>query len=278
MNPYKPRVKAPDPYLIKQTKDILQRNNLNSVCEEASCPNRAECYFHNTTTFMILGKSCTRSCHFCSVQTGKGEEINKDEPSSLARAINELGLDYVVLTSVDRDDLKDYGAGHFKACVSKIKEKCPKVEIELLTPDFRADSSALDIIISLGVKKLAHNEETIRRISKAVRPQSSYDRSLKTLEYYALHSQSIIKSSLMLGLGESDSELLETMQDLLDVGVSELTLGQYLQPSPKHLEVQRYCSQDLFDELKAEALDMGFKAVASGPLVRSSYHAKDLSL
>ncbi|PHR58069.1 MAG: lipoyl synthase [Arcobacter sp.] len=276
MNPYKPRVKAPDPFLVSKTQDILQKYKLNTVCEEASCPNRAECYFHKTATFMILGKTCTRSCHFCAVKTGKGEDIDKDEPLNLSRAINDLGLDYVVLTSVDRDDLKDFGSSHFKACVSKIQEECPRVEIELLTPDFKADTSALDIIISTGVKKLAHNEETVRRISKEIRPQSSYDRSLATLEYYAQHGQSIVKSSLMLGLGERNSELLETMQDLLNVGVTELTLGQYLQPSPKHAEVKRYCSQSLFDELKAEALSMGFKAVASGPLVRSSYHASDL--
>lgn len=276
MNPYKPRVKAPDPFLISKTQDILQKHKLNTVCEEASCPNRAECYFHKTATFMILGKVCTRSCHFCSVKTGKGDEIDKHEPTHLARAVKDLGLNYVVLTSVDRDDLKDYGSRHFQACVSKIQEECPEVDIELLTPDFKADTQALDIIISTGVKKLAHNEETVKRLSKEVRPQSSYDRSLATLEYYAGHSNSIVKSSLMLGLGETDAELLETMKDLLNVGVSELTLGQYLQPSAKHAKVKRYCSQDVFDELKAEAFSMGFKAVASGPLVRSSYHASDL--
>jgi len=276
MNPYKPRVKAPDPFLIAKTQSILKNNRLTTVCEEASCPNRAECYFHKTATFMILGEICTRACHFCAVQTGKGQEIERDEPTRLTRAINELGLNYVVLTSVDRDDLKDYGAGHFKACVSRIKEACPKVEIELLTPDFKADTTALDIIISTGVKKLAHNEETVRRLSKEVRPQSSYDRSLNTLEYYSKYSKSIVKSSLMLGLGETDKEIIETMRDLLNVGVSELTLGQYLQPSVKHAGVKRYCSQDLFDDLKVEALCMGFKAVASGPLVRSSYHAANL--
>jgi len=276
MNPYKPRVKAPDPFLVSKTQDILERHRLNTVCEEASCPNRAECYFHKTATFMILGKVCTRACHFCSVQTGKGQAIENDEPSRIAKAIKELSLNYVVLTSVDRDDLKDYGSKHFLACVSKIQEECPRVEIELLTPDFRANEKALDIIISTKVKKLAHNEETVRRLSKSIRPQSSYDRSLATLEYYALHSQSIVKSSLMLGLGETDKEVIITMQDLLNVGVTELTLGQYLQPSAKHARVQRYCSQDLFDELKNEALNMGFKAVASGALVRSSYHAADL--
>lgn len=278
MNPYKPRVKAPDPYLISKTQDILKKNNLNTVCEEASCPNRAECYFNNTATFMILGKVCTRSCHFCSVQTGKGDFIDSNEPSNLAKSITELGLDYVVLTSVDRDDLQDYGANHFKDCVSKINEECPNTIIELLTPDFKADSKSLDIIISTGVNKLAHNEETVRRLSKEIRPQSSYDRSLDTLEYYATHSKSIIKSSLMLGLGETYLELIQTMKDLLNVGVSELTLGQYLQPSKKHAMVKKYYSQELFDALKIEALNLGFKAVSSGPLVRSSYHAKELGL
>jgi len=276
MNPYKPKVKAPDPYLISETQNILRKNQLNTVCEAASCPNRAECYFHKTATFMILGDVCTRACGFCHVKTGRGLNVDKDEPYRLAKAINALGLNYVVITSVDRDDLSDYGAGHFYACVQEIKKECPEVKIELLTPDFHGDEKALDIIIESGAQKLAHNEETVRRLSKTVRPQSSYDRSLKTLSYYALKSNCIVKSSLMLGLGESEQEVLETMKDLLDAGVSELTLGQYLQPSQEHLQVRRYYPQEFFDYLKEEGLNMGFKAVASGILMRSSYHAKEL--
>jgi len=276
MNPYKPKVKAPDPYLISETTKVLQKHKLNTVCEEASCPNRAECYFHKTASFMILGKVCTRACRFCHVQTGKGSRIDKDEPYRLAKAIKDLDLDYVVITSVDRDDLSDYGAAHFFQCVKEIQKECPHVKIELLTPDFRGDEKALDMIVSSGVEKLAHNEETVRRLSKTIRPQSSYERSLKTLNYYALKSNSIIKSSLMLGLGESEAEVHETMKDLLNAGVSELTLGQYLQPTQKHHHVKRYYPQTFFNHLKEEALNMGFKAVASGILVRSSYHANKL--
>jgi len=276
MNPYKPKIKAPNPFLIDHTTEVLLRNRLNSVCEAAICPNRTECYANNTATFMILGDTCTRACSFCNVKTGKGLAVDEDEPYRLAQAIKELKLDYVVITSVDRDDLNDYGAGHFLSCVNVIKKECPRVKLELLTPDFHADERAMELIVQNKVEKLAHNQETVRRLSPTVRPQSKYDRSLKTLQYYASKSQSIVKSSFMLGLGENENELLETMQDLLDVGVSELSIGQYLQPTPKHHKVQRYYPQEFFDQLRVEAVNMGFKAVASGILVRSSYHAKDL--
>lgn len=276
MNPYKPKVKAPNPLLVDHTQEILHRHRLHSVCEAASCPNRTECYSNNTATFMILGNVCTRACTFCNVKTGKGLTVDMDEPYRLAQAIKELKLDYVVITSVDRDDLPDFGAGHFLSCVNAIKEECPSVKIELLTPDFHANLNALDLIIQTKVQKLAHNQETVKRLSLSVRPQSKYERSLRTLQYYAQESQSIVKSSLMLGLGENENELFETMQDLLDVGVSELSIGQYLQPTAKHHKVEQYYSQDFFDELRIEAMNIGFKAVASGTLVRSSYHAKEL--
>ncbi len=225
---------------------------------------------------MILGDICTRACTFCHIKTGKGLTPDINEPHRLAEAVKELGLDYVVITSVDRDDLSDYGAGHFLACVKRIKEACPYVRIELLTPDFRSDKEAMDLIVQAGVEKLAHNQETVKRLCESVRPQSRYERSLETLAYYALKSRSIIKSSLMVGLGEHENELLETMQDLLDVGVSELSIGQYLQPTLKHHPVKRYYPKEFFEEIRSEALSMGFRAVASGPLVRSSYHAKEL--
>ncbi|PHS58332.1 MAG: lipoyl synthase [Sulfurimonas sp.] len=276
MNPYKPRVKAPDPHLIEFTRDILKNNEVNTICEAGSCPNRTECYSKKTATFMILGDICTRACKFCNVKTGKGLAIDLDEPSRVAKAISELGLDYLVLTSVDRDDLFDYGASHFASCVSKIKEKNPDIKIELLTPDFKANKKSLDIIVSTGVEKLSHNQETVRRLSDFVRPQSSYEISLKTLEYYTKNSSSIIKSSLMLGLGETKKEIIDTMKDLLSVGVSELSIGQYLQPSPKHHMIKKYYSKEFFDNIRQEALAIGFKSVASGILVRSSYNAKDL--
>ena len=273
---FKPKVKAPTPEVLQNVQDILAKNMLTTVCEAAACPNRAECYARKSATFMILGDTCTRACSFCNVKTGHGKEVDRDEPQRLAKAIKDLALKYVVITSVDRDDLKDYGSGHFEACVAAIKEENPTIKIELLTPDFRYNTNALQTIIKSGADKLAHNQETVRRLSKSVRPQSDYERSLKVLEYYATHSSLHVKSSLMCGLGETKEELLETMKELLDVGVSELTLGQYLQPTQKHHKVEKYYPQEFFDAMKEEALNMGFRAVASGILVRSSYFAENL--
>ena len=276
MTYYKPKVKAPNPQEIEKIVSVLQKNRLNTVCEAALCPNRAECYAKKSATFMILGNICTRACKFCNVQTGKGEKVDREEPRRLAQAIYDLQLDYVVITSVDRDDLNDYGAEHFVNCVAAVKEKNPATKVELLTPDFRYNLKSLELIVATNAHKLAHNQETVRRLSKLIRPQSDYERSLKVLNYYAKHSKKIVKSSLMVGLGESLQELKETMQELLDVGVSELTIGQYLQPSPKHYPVKKYYPQSFFDEIKEEAYNMGFKAVASGVLVRSSYNASNL--
>ena len=274
MQPFKPKVKAPAPELLHNMQTILQNNQLTTVCEAAACPNRAECYSRGSATFMILGDVCTRACTFCNVKTGHGQKVDSDEPLRLARAIQELGLKYVVITSVDRDDLKDFGAEHFAACVRSIKECNPEVKIELLTPDFRNNKASLNAVIASDAHKLAHNQETVRRLSKSVRLQSDYDRSLKVLEYYAKNSDKIIKSSLMVGLGEREDELRESMRELLDVGVSELTIGQYLQPTPKHHSVEKYYDAQFFEDLKTEAYAMGFKAVASGILVRSSYFAE----
>jgi len=276
MKPYKPKVKAPDPILIAKTHQILRQNGVTTVCEESACPNRAECYQRGTATFMILGDTCTRACKFCHVKTGHGLPSDSTEPERVATAIQELGLRYVVITSVDRDDLPDYGASHFEAVVRAIRMIVPEVKIELLTPDFRGDRSALDRIVRCGADKLAHNEETIRRLSPHIRPQSDYERSLQILHYYATHFKGSVKSSLMVGLGEDTYELLETMADLRQVGVEELTIGQYLQPSPKHHPVIRYYSPEFFEEMRREGLKMGFKAVASGVLVRSSYYAERL--
>ncbi len=276
MNPYKPHVKAPDPQAIAKVRTILSEKSLTTVCEAAACPNRNECYTRDTATFMILGDTCTRACRFCNVKTGKGLPPNPSEPQRLAEAIKALDLHYVVITSVDRDDLKDYGAGHFAQCVAEIRNIAPDTKIELLTPDFKADTEALDAVIAAGADKLAHNEETVRRLSPAVRPQSDYDRSLKTLRYYAERANVPVKSSLMLGLGEKEEEIFETLHDLLEAGVTQLTLGQYLQPTPSHHPVMRYYPQTYFDMLKDKALKMGFEAVASGILVRSSYFAEKL--
>ena len=278
MTPYKPKVKAPDPKLVSHTTRILRSHGITTVCEESACPNRTECYSARTATFMILGDTCTRACRFCNVKTGRGVPPDPEEPQRIVRAVEALGLDYVVITSVDRDDLPDLGAGHFCAVVEALKCALPDVKVELLTPDFKAQEALLAQIVACGGDKLAHNEETVRRLSPTVRPQSDYDRSLEVLRYYATYFQNgRVKSSLMVGLGESIDELEETMQELRDAGVEELTVGQYLQPTPHHVPVARYYDVLFFEKIKEIALRLGFKAVAAAPLVRSSYHAKALS-
>jgi len=272
----KPRVKAPDPMLIGKTRSVLRANALTTVCEESACPNRSECYERGTATFMILGDTCTRACRFCNVKTGKAAPPDPTEPARVAKAVTELGLRYVVVTSVDRDDLKDYGAGQFVRVVEAIREQAPGVKIELLTPDFRGDETALAKIVASGADKLAHNEETVRRLSPVIRPQSDYDRSLAVLRTYAKGFKGAVKSSLMVGLGETMEELIETMEDLYSAGVRQLTLGQYLQPTPKHHPVAEYFPPQYFDKLKVAAETIGFEAVASGILVRSSYYADRL--
>lgn len=273
---WKPHVKAPDPKLIGQTSTILRTHNLTTVCEAAACPNRTECYARQTATFMILGDTCTRACRFCNVKTGKGTLPDPTEPERIAQAVKDLGLSYVVITSVDRDDLPDLGTAQFIRTVEAIKTLDSSIKVELLTPDFKAKEELLACMVSCGADKLAHNEETVRRLSPSIRPQSDYNRSLATLRYYATHFKGAVKSSLMVGLGESEAELLETMKDLLEAGVTELTIGQYLQPTSYHHPVMHYYAPEWFEHMKEKAYEMGFEAVASGALVRSSYHADAL--
>jgi lipoic acid synthetase len=277
MKPYKPKVKAPDPHLIAATNEILQHNTLTTVCEESACPNRSECYHRGTATFMILGDTCTRACRFCNVKTGRGAPPDPTEPERVAKSVKELGLRYVVITSVDRDDLVDFGSAHFAETVAAIRAETPEVKIELLTPDFRGDGPALDRVIAAAPDKLAHNQETVHRLSPSIRPQSDYDRSLAVLRYYAEQFDGPVKSSLMVGLGETIDELVETMRDLYDAGVRELTLGQYLQPTQRHASVAEYFPPEHLLRLKEIAAEIGFEAVASGILVRSSYYAEKLS-
>lgn len=277
MKTWKPKVKAPDPALILHCTQILRKYGITTVCEESACPNRTECYSADTATFMILGDTCTRACRFCNVKTGRGMPPDVTEAERIANAAEALGLAYVVITSVDRDDLPDYGAGHFMQVVRTLKERLPHVKVELLTPDFRADTRSLETVVSCGADKLAHNEETVRRLSPHIRPQSDYERSLKVLRYYAKHFEGKVKSSLMVGLGEREEELIETIQDLYEAGVRELTLGQYLQPTQRHAPVLRYYVPEWFERIRQKALAIGFDAVASGALVRSSYHAAKLS-
>ncbi|KGQ37476.1 lipoyl synthase [Gallibacterium genomosp. 1] len=260
---------------ILNIKKAMRKNGLNSVCEEASCPNLAECFHHGTATFMILGAICTRRCPFCDVAHGKPLPPDPEEPKKLAETIHDMGLRYVVITSVDRDDLRDGGAGHFAECVKEIRALNPNIKIEILVPDFRGR-------IEVALEKLAqnppdvfnHNLENIPRLYKEVRPGADYQWSLRLLrEFKQMFPNIPTKSGLMVGLGETNEEILQVMQDLRDNGVTMLTLGQYLQPSRHHLPVARYVPPSEFDQFRSKAKAMGFEHAACGPFVRSSYHA-----
>lgn len=258
-----------------QLKAMLKELKLNTVCEEAHCPNIADCWERQTATVMIMGDTCTRSCGFCAVKTGKPLALDRQEPEHVAEAISRLGLKHVVITSVDRDDLPDGGATHFAETIRRVKAACPDTQVEVLIPDFRAKGEALLSVFEARPHILNHNLETVRSLQKTVRPQADYDRSLEVLRLADAHGL-VAKSGLMLGLGESDEELAEAIRDLRQKGrVRILTLGQYLRPTPQHLEVQRYVSPAEFEEWGRYAEGLGFEFVASGPLVRSSYHADE---
>ncbi len=260
---------------VARIKGILRERRLASVCEEASCPNISECFGHGTATFMIMGEICTRRCPFCDVAHGKPKPLDEEEPNNLAAAIAEMGLRYVVVTSVDRDDLKDSGAGHFAACIRAIREQCPGTSLEVLVPDFRGRMDiALGILADTPPDVFNHNLETVPRLYRKARPGADYAYSLRLLQEYKLQKPQVItKSGLMLGLGETLDEVREVMGDMRAHDVDMLTLGQYLQPSRDHLAVERFVHPDEFAALKVEAEQMGFSQVASGPMVRSSYHA-----
>ena len=269
------RVRIPANKKVGRIKEILRRRQLASVCEEASCPNIGECFSHGTATFMIMGEICTRRCPFCDVAHGAPAALNDDEPRQLAEAINEMALKYVVVTSVDRDDLKDRGAGHFASCIEAIRELTPATTVEVLVPDFRGRLEvALDCLTAMPPDVFNHNLETVPRLYKRARPGADYTWSLKLLrQFKALNPGVPTKSGLMLGLGETNEEVIQVMEELRTHEVDMLTLGQYLQPSRAHLKVDRFVHPDEFSQLKATAQSLGFSQVASGPLVRSSYHA-----
>jgi len=269
------RAKAPQGPGVRRIRKLLRHHGLASVCEEAQCPNLGECFTKGTATFMILGDICTRRCPFCDVAHGRPRPPDAAEPQALAAAIEAMELDYVVITSVDRDDLKDGGAGHYARCIQAIRERSPKTTIEILTPDFRGRlERALAILAQSPPDVFNHNLETVPRLYRQCRPGADYEGSLRLLaEFKAACPQVPTKSGLMLGLGEEDDEVLEVMADLRDHGVTMLTLGQYLQPSRDHLPVRRFVSPEQFDALRRRGLAMGFANVASGPMVRSSYHA-----
>ena len=260
---------------VDRIKDILRTRKLASVCEEASCPNLPECFSHGTATFMIMGEICTRRCPFCDVAHGKPNPLDPDEPRQLAEAVAEMDLKYVVVTSVDRDDLKDSGAGHFAACIAAVRKHNPSTRLEVLVPDFRGRMDiALAILRDTPPDVFNHNLETVPRLYKKARPGADYQWSLQLLKRYkAIQPSVITKSGLMLGLGEDLAEVEAVMRDLRAHNVDMLTLGQYLQPSRDHLAVERYVHPDEFAALAETARAMGFSQVASGPLVRSSYQA-----
>ena len=270
------RVRAGSPTTrFYEIKAILREHRLHTVCEEASCPNIGECFGHGTATFMIMGDKCTRRCPFCDVGHGRPDPLDPNEPANLARTIAALALKYVVITSVDRDDLRDGGAAHFVACIGAVRERSPATRIEILTPDFRGrDDRALEILRAAPPDVMNHNVETVPRLYRQARPGSDYAFSLNLLaKFTALVPGVPTKSGLMVGLGETDDEILAVMRDLRAHGVQMLTIGQYLAPSGHHLPVRRYVHPDTFAMFEREARAMGFSHAAVGALVRSSYHA-----
>ncbi|MBX6313144.1 MAG: lipoyl synthase [Isosphaeraceae bacterium] len=258
-------------------KDLVAELKLETVCESARCPNRSECWTRRTATFMIMGEVCTRPCGFCAVPRGKPEALAADEPERLAEACARLGLRHVVITSVTRDDLPDGGADHFRRCILAVRARTGAT-IEVLTPDFDGDPAAIDMVLSASPEVFNHNLETVARLQRHVRRKSQYAVSLKVLAHVKRSRPDLLtKSGLMLGLGETTEELFETLADLRSVDCDLLTLGQYLQPSPRHLPVARYLPPEEFDELGRLARTLGFRDVASGPFVRSSYHADEMA-
>ena len=269
-----------DPSIAK-IKALLEKHLLNTVCQSAHCPNCQECWSSGTATFMVLGNECTRNCRFCAIKTSpKPKQPDRNEPNRLANAVSELGLRYVVLTSVDRDDLEDFGAGHFGKCIQAIKKTDPKIIVEALVPDFNKDKNAIKKITSSGVDVLGHNIETVERLTPKVRDaRAGYGKSLDVLRLFKTldsgHKIRRTKSSIMLGLGETKDEVEKAMGDLRKSGVDILTIGQYLQPSKKQLPIERYVHPDEFKEYERIGKSIGFMSVVSGPFVRSSYHAKE---
>jgi lipoic acid synthetase len=255
-------------------KKAVHDNKLHTICESGSCPNQAECWSAGTATIMILGNVCTRSCQFCNVATGKPEAVDIAEPHRVAQSIKTMGLKHVVLTSVDRDDLVDGGSKIWAATIRAIRKHAPGVTIETLIPDFQGKEEQLDRIIEVAPEIVSHNIETVKRLTREVRVQARYERSLEVLNYLKKGGIAKTKSGLMLGMGETDIEIEETLKDLRMAGVEIITIGQYLQPTKKHLLVQRYVHPDEFAKYKEWAIDLGFTFVESGPLVRSSYHAE----
>lgn len=268
------KIRIPGGIEYAQVRKKVDQHHLHTVCESAKCPNLGECWSRGTSTFMILGDVCTRSCGFCAVKTGRPSELDLNEPGRVADAVHLMGLKYAVITSVARDELSDGGAGVWAATIRAVRNKVPHCKIETLIPDFKGSEECLDTVLNAGPDVLNHNIESVPRLYKEVRPQAKYERSLELLSR-AKKRGFITKTSLMLGIGEEAHELKEVLKDIHAVGVDILTMGQYLQPTPKHLPVARYLTPDEFNSWKDRAYEIGLRAVVSGPLVRSSYHADE---
>ncbi|KKM10199.1 lipoyl synthase [Clostridiales bacterium PH28_bin88] len=263
---------------IAATREILKKMGLNTVCQSALCPNLGECFARKTATFMILGNTCTRNCRFCAVEGGETVPVDPEEPSRIAEAVEKLGLRHAVITSVTRDDLPDGGAGHFVASIKAIRTRTPQVVVEVLTPDFAGKHSSIDLVITAHPDIYNHNVETVPRLYPRVRPQAGYLRSLALLERVKVKDETIFtKSGLMVGLGESFAEVRGVMQNLRDAGCDIITIGQYLRPSPAHLDVVEYVPPEAFEDYRAMGEEMGFLHVAAGPFVRSSFNAQEFS-
>ena len=273
------RAKMPSGKGYSNTRDIVHEHRLSTVCEESMCPNIGECWNAGTATIMVLGSVCTRACRFCAVDTGNPKGwLDAEEPANTGRAVKLMGLEYVVITSVDRDDLPDGGAAHYAACVREIKKRNPATAVEALTPDFNGVHEHVEVVVDSGLDVFAQNVETVRRLTHPVRdPRAGYEQTLDVLRHAKRHRPGVLtKTSLMLGLGERDSEIVKTMDDLREAGVDILTLGQYLRPTPYHLAVERYVTPDEFEAYRAEGLERGFVEVVAGPMVRSSYRAEQV--
>jgi len=267
------RVKLPTGENYRKVRSLVDEHKLHTICESGSCPNMGECWGEGTATFMILGNICTRSCGFCAVKTGRPDDVDIYEPGKVAQSVKIMQVKHAVITSVDRDDLKDGGAEIWAQTVRAIRQQSPGTTMETLIPDFAGNWDNLQILIDAAPEIVSHNLETVRRLTKAVRIQAKYDRSLEVL--FRLKKGGMrTKSGIMLGLGETDEEIIETMEDLASVNVDILTIGQYLQPTPKHLPIAEFVTPERFDKYRELGLKMGFRYVESGPLVRSSYHAE----
>ncbi len=273
------RAKMPSGPGFSLVREIVREHRLSTVCEESMCPNIGECWNAGTATFMVLGSVCTRACRFCAVDTGNPKGwLDPEEPANTGRAVKLMGLDYVVITSVDRDDLPDGGAAHYAACVGEIKKQSPRTAVEALTPDFNGVLEHVERVMDSDLEVFAQNIETVRRLTHPVRdPRAGYEQTIKVLGHAKQYRPEVLtKTSLMLGLGERDNEIMATMDDLRDAGVDVLTLGQYLRPTPNHLAVERFVTPGEFDSYRSEGLDKGFLEVVAGPMVRSSYRAEQV--